>query len=57
MNLVYAELHLILSMVFRRFVMELWETDDSVVTLAAYILLSKSKNKNGVRVLVNSFEG
>jgi len=56
-NLAYRELYLILSMVFRKFGMELWETDDSVVTLAADIPLPKWKNKNGVRGLVNSFEG
>lgn len=54
MNLAHAEFYLILSMAFRRFDMELRETDDSVVSLAADIFLPKWSNKNSVRVLVNS---
>jgi len=55
MNLAQAELHLILSMVFRRFDMKLWETDDSVVELEADMFLPKWKGAAaGVRVKVKS---
>ncbi|KAH8807528.1 cytochrome P450 [Xylogone sp. PMI_703] len=53
MNLAYAELYLTLSMVFRRFDLELWETDESSVKIEADFFLPQVKpGANGVRARV-----
>lgn len=56
MNLAWAEMYLLLSTVFRRFEMEMWETDKSCVELKADFFLPRMKNTEGVKVLIKKRE-
>ena len=54
-SLAYAELFLALSMIFRRFTFELYETDMSDVVLAHdFFIASPKLDSKGVRVKVKS---
>jgi hypothetical protein len=56
MNLAWAEMYLLLSSVFRRFDMELWETDVRSVQLGADYFLPRMKNAEGVKVMIKRKE-
>ena len=56
MNLAWAEMYLLLSTVFRRFDMELWETDARSVQVEADFFLPRMKNTEGVKVLIKRRE-
>ena len=57
MNLANAELHLFLSTFFRRYDMQLYETDvDSVKLWADFFLPMMKPGTKGVRVLVKKSE-
>lgn len=54
-NLAYAEIYLILSTLFRRYDMELFETNiDSVRLYADFFLPATKPNTQGVRVLIKN---
>jgi cytochrome P450 len=56
-NLALAEMYLMLSMMFRRYDMELNETDvDSVKIYAEYFLPAVKPGKEGIKVLVRKSE-
>lgn len=53
MNLAYAEMYLALSVMFRRFELELWNTDESSVKMQGdYFLPLLKPGTEGVRVIV-----
>jgi cytochrome P450 len=54
MNLAYAELYLTLSMMFRRFEMELFETDESAVRITSEFFVPRPMNGKSVKVKVKS---
>jgi cytochrome P450 len=56
LNLAWAEIYLLLSTVFRRFEMELYETDASCVQIEADFFLPKMKNKEGLKVMIKKRE-
>jgi cytochrome P450 len=56
-NLAWAEMYLMLSTMFRRYEMELYETDvDSVKIYAEYFLPAVKPGKEGIKVLVKKSE-
>ena len=56
-NLAWAEMHLMLSTMFRRYNMQLYETDvDSVKIYAEYFLPAVKPGKEGIKVLVRKWE-
>jgi cytochrome P450 len=56
-NLAWAEMSLMLSTMFRRYEMELYETDvDSVKIYAEYFLPAVKPGKEGIKVLVRKSE-
>lgn len=56
MNLAWAELYLLLSTLFRRYEMELWETDKNCVEVEAEFFLPKMRNGEGVKVMIKKRE-
>jgi cytochrome P450 len=56
-NLAWAEMYLMLSTMFRRYEMELYETDvDSVKIYAEYFLPAVKPGKEGIKVLARKSE-
>ena len=56
MNLANAELYLTLSLLFRRFDMELWDTDERAVTMVAEFFLPRTEEGREVMVKVMKIE-
>jgi cytochrome P450 len=56
MNLAWAEMYSLLSTLFRRFEMEMWETDRACVEMEADFFLPKMKKSGGVNVMIKKRE-